>query len=321
LLYLGYGVVGGSGLGLGYAAPVTTVAKWFPDRKGLATGMVIMGFGLGALLMSKVLAPWLYRASEGNLVVVFAWLGVGFTVATVAMASLLRSPPADVALATDAARSDSAPWRAGDPTVMADLLSFRFAALWIMFVLNSLAGISVISFQSPLLQGLWRDIDADLSPETLAAYGATLIGASSLCNGAGRLCWGGLSDRIGRAWTFRIMLASQIAVFAVLPLVGDPRLFGAMVCYILLCYGGGSGTIPSFVHDVFGARRMAVLYGVMLTASSAAGIAGPQIVAYFRDHYAEHVAGYAFPVNAGVLAVGLLFAMLLNDRAPERTGA
>jgi len=138
-----------------------------------------------------------------------------------------------------------------------------------------MAGISIISFQSPLMQDLWHRIDAALPAATLAAYGATLIAVSSLFNGLGRLFWGGLSDRIGRVRTFRIMLGSQVAVFALLMFVRDPWLFGGLICYVLLCYGGGFGTMPSFVLDVFGGKMMPIVYGAILTAWSAAGIAGP----------------------------------------------
>ena len=207
LLYLGYGVVGGCGLGLGYVTPVATVAKWFPDKKGLVTGMVIMGFGFGALLMSKLFAPFLYERTGGNLVMVFAFLGVGFMVATVAVASVLRNPPPGFAvgpagrLPPSAAGTADAESPSRNGHARADVGSLRFGLLWAVFFCNILAGISIISFQSPLLQGLCRGIDPDLSLESLRDYGATLIAASSLFNGAGRMFWGGLSDYVGRART------------------------------------------------------------------------------------------------------------------------
>ncbi len=325
LLYFGYGVLGGSGLGLGYVTPVATVAKWFPDKKGLTTGMVIMGFGFGALLMSKVFAPLLYQWSGGNLVLVFTGLGVGFMVATTLLAALLCNPPPGFSVAiTGASPAATAASAQGNhpapaPDVLPGLRSFRFAKMWLVFFCNILAGISIISFQSPLFQHLLHGRDATLSAEALAAYGATLIAVSSLFNGVGRMFWGGLSDRIGRIRAFRIMLASQLAVFVVLPQVGNPWLFGGLICYVLLCYGGGFGTMPSFVLDVFGPAKMPVVYGSILTAWSAAGIAGPQLVAFLNDHYAEHLSRYAFLVDAGVLSLGLLFALMLGERS--RCGA
>jgi OFA family oxalate/formate antiporter-like MFS transporter len=320
LLYLGYGVVGGLGVGLGYVTPVATVARWFPDKKGLATGMVIMGFGFGALLMSKVFAPYLVGVSGGNLVAVFAWLGVGFAVATVLVALPLCNPPAGFVPGTAASSATPQPPASAPPAAasdaaashaLADVLNLRFLMMWLVFFCNILAGISIISFQSPLLQAIWHSRDPRLSSEALAVYGATLIAVSSLFNGVGRMFWGGLSDRIGRAAVFRFMLASQVAVLILLSRVGNPWLFGGLICYVLLCYGGGFGTMPAFVLDVFGTRRMAVVYGAILTAWSAGGVAGPQLVAFLKD---RHLSEYAFLVDAAVLAVGLVVALLLRSR-------
>jgi OFA family oxalate/formate antiporter-like MFS transporter len=322
LWYAGYGVIGGIGLGLGYVTPVATAAKWFPDKKGLVTGMVVMGFGFGALLMSKVLAPALVSLTHGNYVLVFAWLGVVFLPATLAMASGLRNPPAGYV-----PPGWSAPAAASTGRSCADLqhdrlsclLSARFGMMWIVFFCNITAGIAIITFQSPLLQDVCRKADPSLSAAALAGYGATLIAVSSLFNGVGRFFWGGLSDRIGRVRAFRIMLASQIVVFAALMYVGNPWLFGILICYILLCYGGGFGTMPSFVMDVFGARMMAVVYGVILTAWSAAGIAGPQIFAFVKDKFplkVELASTYSFVIAAGFLGLGLLCSLAgRNDEA------
>jgi len=319
LLYLGYGVLGGFGLGLGYVTPVATVAKWFPDKKGLTTGMVIMGFGFGALLMSKLFAPLLYRASGGNLVTVFAWLGIGFLLSVVSLGAVLRNPPAGFSpVGADVPPAGAAIVNAevlptDNHPVWPSVFSFRFTTMWLVFFANILAGISLISFQSPLFQDLWHSRDPGLSKDVLAAYGATLIAVSSLFNGVGRLLWGGVSDRIGRVCTFWIMLASQIVAFCVLTQVNNPWLFGGVICYILLCYGGGFGTMPSFVLDVFGSIQMPLVYGAILTAWSAAGIVGPQLVAFINDHYAAQVAQYAFLCDVAVLSAGLVLASMLRD--------
>lgn len=306
LLHFGYGVLAGCGLGLGYVTPVATVAKWFPDKKGLATGMVIMGFGFGALLMSKVFAPLLYRASGGDLVMVFAWLGMGFLPVLAGLGAVLRNPPpGEVSAAGPAGALTAA------PAILPHLLSRRFLIMWLVFFSNILAGISLISFQSPLFQSVWSHRDPTLSKEALAGCGASLIAVSSLFNGLGRILWGAVSDRLGRSRTFQIMLASQIAVFAALTQTGNPWGFGALVCYVLLCYGGGFGTMPSLVHDAFGPARMPILYGAILTAWSAAGIAGPQWVAFLNDHYAAHLSRYAFGCNAAVLTLGLALSLAL----------
>jgi OFA family oxalate/formate antiporter-like MFS transporter len=311
-LYLGYGVIGGIGLGLGYVTPVATVAKWFPDKKGLATGMVIMGFGFGALLMSKVIAPRLMDYAEGDFVKVFAWMGVGFAILSVAAASFLRNPPS-----SDSAGNTAAHVNTSALDNLRAVLQKKFFMLWLIFFCNILVGILLISFQSPLMQDLWRKIDPQLSPKTLAAYGATLIAISSLFNGIGRMFWGGVSDRIGRVWTFRIMLATQIVAFVLLTMVSNPWLFGALICYVLLCYGGGFGTMPAFVLDVFGSRLMAVAYGAILTAWSAGGIVGPQTIAFLKDHFPDEsakAANLAFWLSTAVLGIGLLLAILWRER-------
>lgn len=308
LLYLGYGVMGGIGLGLGYVTPVATVAKWFPDRKGLATGLVIMGFGLGALLMSKVLAPALMAAANGDLVIVLAGLGVLFMPLTMLCGWFLRNPPAEVNTATAAVD-----WRAAKE----HLLSRRFLLMWIVFFCNIAAGIAVIGFQSPLLQDLLQRRSPSLPPHALATYGATLIAVSSLFNGLGRFFWGGLSDRLGRARTFRLLLVTQIAAFALLAMTSSPWLFAALVCYVLLCYGGGFGTMPSFVLDVFGGRMMPAVYGAILTAWSAAGVAGPQVLAWLKDHHPARAPMLAFSAGAALLGAGLICSLLASDKPAE----
>ena len=316
LLYIGYGVIGGTGLGLGYVTPVATAAKWFPDKKGLVTGMVVMGFGFGALLMSKVFAPWLMSAAEGDLVTVFAWLGVSLGALAVVAAAFLRNPPAGYVPAgwtppTPKATETTTAELAERP--LQCILSGRFAMMWTMFFCNIAAGIAIIGFQSPLIQDLYKKIDPSLDAKTLAGFGATLIAISSIFNGLGRFFWGGLSDRIGRVQAFRAMLGTQILAFIALLFTGNPWVFGILICYVLLCYGGGFGTMPSFIGDVFGAKMMPIVYGAILTAWSAAGLVGPMIVGYFNDQYREKASQYSFVAGAVFLAVGLMMALMVNN--------
>lgn len=318
LLLLGYGVIGGIGLGLGYVTPVATAAKWFPDKKGLVTGMVVMGFGFGALIMSKLFAPFLMGLTGKNLVLVFAYLGAAFIVLTVIFASFIKNPPAGYvppgytppaapAGKNGAPAADSAP-------LSRYVLSGKFFMMWVVFFCNICAGIAIISLQSPMMQDIMKKSDNTLTPEALAGIGATLIAISALFNGLGRFFWGGLSDKLGRTMVFRILLATQILAFIIMVFTGSPWLFGALVCYVLLCYGGGFGTMPSFVMDVAGAKMMPLVYGVILTAWSAAGVVGPQIFALIKDKFAENAATYSFYTGAAFLAVGLIISLLLNDR-------
>ncbi|MCE2557858.1 MAG: OFA family MFS transporter [Acidobacteria bacterium] len=314
LFYLGYGVIGGAGIGLGYVTPVATVAKWFPERKGLVTGIVVMGFGVGAFLLSKGLAPLLVVRAGEDLSQVFLWLGIIFACLLIPCSLLLSDPPAPATLQTVVAGPSGAEPPADESTAVKTYLgSQQFVFMWIVFFFNIAAGITVISFQSELLQEVWGLSDPSLEPATLAGYGATLIAISSLCNGVGRLFWGLLSDRLGRVRVFRILLASQMVVFGILMTETNPWVFSALVCYVLLCFGGGFATMPPFVLDVFGSKKMSSIYGAVLTAWAAAGIFGPVYLGYLKDVYPDRAVMYCFLVGILMLGGGFLFSYLLTD--------
>ena len=307
LFYVGYGVIGGAGIGLGYVTPVATVAKWFPDKKGLATGIVVMGFGVGAFLLSKGLAPLLVAHLAGDLSRIFLGLGVIFAAVLLPCSLLLSNPPVAAGAVVEQTPSDES------DSVAPYLRSSEFVLMWIVFFFNIAAGISVISFQSELLQEVWSLADPSVEPATLAEYGATLIAVSSLCNGVGRLFWGLLSDRLGRVQVFRILLASQMVVFGILMTERNPWVFSVLVCYILLCFGGGFATMPSFVLDVFGPQKMSTIYGTILTAWAAAGICGPLYVGYLKDQYPDRAFIYCFLIGILMLGLGYVFSYLLSD--------
>ena len=311
LFYLGYGVIGGAGIGLGYVTPVATVAKWFPDHKGLATGIVVMGFGVGAFLLSKVLAPLLIVQVKGQLPLVFIWLGIVFACVLIPCSLALHDPPESE---SGIGSSTGGPEGFDEPeSARTYLCTTQFFIMWIVFFFNIAAGISVISFQSELLQEIWGLADTTIEPTTLAEYGATLIAVSSLCNGLGRLFWGLLSDRLGRVTVFRVLLASQMVVFGVLMTETNPWVFSVLVCYVLLCFGGGFATMPPFVLDVFGTRKMSTIYGAVLTAWAAAGIFGPLYVGHLKDVYPDRAVMYCFLIGILMLGAGYLFSYLLND--------
>ena len=314
LFFVGYGVIGGAGIGLGYVTPVATTVKWFPDSKGLATGIVVMGFGVGAFLLSKVLAPSLVLFAEGDLPLVFTSLGIVFACILLPCSFFITNPPPDSTAMPAGASGGAAPPEINKPySVDRYLRTPQFVMMWLVFFFNIAAGISVISFQSPLLQDVWGQADPTGEPAKLAEYGATLIAVSSLFNGLGRLFWGLLSDRIGRVRVFRILLASQMVVFGRLMTESNPWVFSALVCYILLCFGGGFATMPSFILDVFGPRRMSVLYGAILTAWAAAGIFGPLYVGNLKDRYPDRAVIYCFLIGVVLLGLGYVFSYLLND--------
>ena len=308
LFYLGYGVIGGAGIGMGYVTPVATAAKWYPDRKGLVTGVVVMGFGVGALLLSKGLAPLLVIQTAGDLPQVFLWLGIVFACILIPSSLFLSDPPESTA---PGQAPGSPPPGKAEPAAPY-LRTSQFTIMWIVFFSNIAAGISVISFQSELLQEVWGLADPAIGPATLAEYGATLIAVSSVCNGVGRLLWGSLCDRLGQVNVFRILLASQMVVFGILMTESNPWIFSALVCYVLLCFGGGFATMPSFVVDVFGSRNMSRIYGTILTAWAAAGIIGPMYVGYLKDTYPDRAVMYCFLIGILLLGTGYVFSYLLD---------
>ena len=306
LFYFGFSVIGGLGVGLGYVTPVSTVAKWFPEAKGFVTGIVVMGFGLGAFVMSKVLAPILLHSLKGDLVDAFYIMGVVFLLTLVPVATVLREPgtrPLPGNTVPAVVEYSNKPY----------LLSGEYARLWLMFFCNISAGIAVISLMSPLLQEIWGVKNPELEPATLAKYGATLIAVSSLFNGIGRLFWALISDRFGRILTFRIIIATQMVVFGILLTERNPWIFSALICYVLLCFGGGFGVMPAFVSEVFGEKRMPVMYGTMLTAWSCAGVAGPLIVAALADDFPDRAVIYCLLTGVLFLGCGFIASYLSDD--------
>jgi OFA family oxalate/formate antiporter-like MFS transporter len=320
------GVIGGTGLGLSYVTPVATVSRWFPDKKGLATGMVIMGFGLGALFMSKILAPAFLALEARDLSRVFRDLGLLLGLLSLGAALFLRNPPQGWTTAAKRpggpAGPSPKPARATGLASSPASASRAFILIWLVFFCNITAGIALIGFQSPLLQDLLRKGETSLTPEALAALGATLIAMSSLFNGVGRLLWGALIDRLGGAATFRVMLAGEILAYGGLLAMslgaGIPLLFGALVCYVLLCYGGGFGAMPAFIGEAFGPERLPSVYGAVLTAWSVAGIAGPQIVAGVKDRWPASAGSLSFAIGLGLLLAGFGLSWLLPRRGPAK---
>ncbi len=311
LLYLGFGLIGGIGLGLAYVTPVATVSSWFTEKQGLATGMVVMGFGLGALLMSKILAPLFLEISGNNLSTTFYYIGMIMIVTIPVLASFLKLP-----------ESERPAKQAQEKISIGQYIKKRpFITVWIIFAINIVAGMIFISFQSPLLQDLLKlqmPIDTDFSnPDviaSLAAAGATLIAVSSIFNGLGRFFWGSVSDKIGRIQTFRILLGLQAVIFLLLIFVTNPIIFSILVCIVLLCYGGGFGVLPSLTKDMYGSKLMSSLYGALLTAWGVGGIIGPQIVAFMKDNYADKAGLYAFIVGGGLLVIGFFISFLYQPK-------
>lgn len=308
LFLLGYSVIGGIGSGLGYVTPVATVAKWFPRKSTTVIDVVVMGFGVGGFMMTIVLAPFVLAQANGYLPLAFILIGLVFAVVLIPATWFLQNPPGTPLVSKANAAFD------GHLTI-ADFKSVQFVGMWILFFCNITAGLSVISLQSPFVQEIWARWDPSVEAADLARHGATLIAIGALCNGIGRLFWGTISDHIGRVESLRLLLVAQMVMFGFLMTEPNPQIFSALVCFVLLCFGGSFATMPSFVLDVFGPRRMPVMYGAMLTTMAAAGLVGPLIVASLKDNYPDRAVIYCFLAGIGFLGVGFVTSFLVNNDA------
>jgi OFA family oxalate/formate antiporter-like MFS transporter len=269
---LSYGVLGGIGLGLCYIVPVATLIKWFPDRRGMMTGLAVAGFGAGALITAPVAARLI--AAHG-ISQTFVILGVSYLILVTGSALFMRSPPEGFRPPGSQAAPDRQPQRARrDYSFGEALRTWQWYGLWAMLFLNTLAGISLISQISPLSQEVTH---------VSATVAAGLVGAIAIANGSGRLLWSWLSDFIGRPRVFLAMSLVQAVAFLLLARVQSFGLVAALSFAILLCYGGGFGTMPAFTADYYGARNVGSIYGLMLTAWGSAGLIGPTFIAYIRQ--------------------------------------
>ncbi|WP_328654208.1 OFA family MFS transporter [Micromonospora sp. NBC_00330] len=337
LLYLGYGLLGGIGLGIGYISPVSTLIKWFPDRPGLATGLAIMGFGGGAMVASPLSRQLLSfydpgydpanagsTASGSALVWLFVTLGLGYFVIMMFGVANVRVPAPDWRPAGfDPASVAAKPLVTTANVSAANAVKTRsFWLLWVVLFCNVTAGIGILEQASPMIQDFFRDNGT--SAVTVAAAGG-FVGLLSLFNMAGRFVWSSTSDIIGRKPIYLVYLGVGMVLYALLALVGQTStaLFVLLACVILSFYGGGFATVPAYLRDLFGTFQVGAIHGRLLTAWSAAGIAGPLIVNGFLDAQGEPgsltAAAYrpALFTMVAVLAVGFL-ANLLVRPVPQR---
>lgn len=273
LLYVFYGVLGGIGLGIGYIAPVSTLVKWFPDKRGLATGMAIMGFGFAAAIASPVMD---YLISNAGIAATFYTLGISYFVIMILSSLYISRPPEDwqpegfnPEQSEDHDSQDLA-----QLTAKESLKTKRFYYLWIMLFINVTCGIAVISAAKPLAQ-------SSIGMSTAAA--ATLVGIMGIFNGAGRIGWASASDFLGRGSTYLTFFALQIVLFVVLPFSSQAWIFVAALAIIYTCYGGGFATMPAFIGDLFGTKELGAIHGYILTAWAAAGLVGPLFSAWMQD--------------------------------------
>lgn len=302
MLYFFYGVIGGIGLGLGYIAPVSTLVKWFPDRRGLATGLAIMGFGFAAAISSPIMEALI---TSVGLKSTFIILGSAYFIIMLLSSLYLEKPEEGWAPAGFKEKV-----QAGKVTQKKDLAQLtanqaiktkRFYYLWLMLFINVTCGIAILSAAKPLA------IDS-IGMTTIQA--AALVGVLGIFNGAGRLGWASISDYIGRPNTYTAFFVIQLALFAILPFTTNAIMFQVMLAIIYTCYGGGFASIPAYIADIFGTRQLGAIHGYILTAWSAAGIAGPMFAAWMKDTTGSYESSLLF--FAGLFVVAFVISILIR---------
>ncbi len=342
LLYLGYGVIGGIGLGIGYISPVSTLIKWFPDRPGLATGLAIMGFGGGALVASPVESKLLAMydsgfdatdptsvASGSAVASMFVTLGI-FYLAVMLFGAWLVKVPADdwVPAGFDPSKVRSRSLVTTEAVSAATSVKTpQFWLLWLVLFCNVTAGIGILEQAAPMIQDFFRGSDGNSSVEPAAAAG--FVGLLSICNMVGRFVWSSTSDVVGRKPIYMLYLGGGMILYALLATVGHSGigLFLLFTGVIISFYGGGFATVPAYLRDLFGTFQVGAIHGRLLTAWSAAGVAGPLIINGFLD--AKGTPGEltyeaykpALLTMVGVLAVGFVANLMIRavaDRYHEK---
>ena len=336
MLWLGSGVIGGIGLGLGYISPVSTLVKWFPDRRGMATGMAIMGFGGGAMIGSPLAVELMNRFKDASSVGVwqtFLIMAGIYFVFMMAGAFGYRIPPAGwrpegfVAPTTTDSMITS-----GNVHLKDAHKTPQFWLIWAVLCLNVSAGIGVLGMASPMLQEIFGGsligkpaigfaaLDPD-QKKAIAVIAGGFVGLLSLFNIGGRFFWASLSDKIGRKATYFAFFIIGIVLYAATPWAahgGSLALFVAFFCVILSMYGGGFATVPAYLADMFGTQYVGAIHGRLLTAWSTAGIIGPTVVSYIRDFNkaagvpADKLYDFTLYVLAGFLVLGLICNALIK---------
>ncbi|HZE99444.1 MAG TPA: OFA family MFS transporter [Planctomycetota bacterium] len=319
LVYLGYGVIGGIGLGLGYISPVSTLIKWFPDRPGMATGMAIMGFGGGAMIgspLSVFLMDRFKTAASMGVMETFVAMGLIYGVFMLFGVLTVRIPPPGwkpegyippaqpKKLVTTANVEVGHAWRTP-----------QFWMLWGVLCMNVTAGIGVLGQASPMIQEMFP---GRITPAAAAGF----VGLLSLFNLVGRFFWSSLSDPLGRKRTYMIYFLLGTALYALVPTfgrMGSVVFFVAGFCVILSMYGGGFATIPAYLRDLFGTLHVSAIHGRLLTAWSVAAVLGPELVGNIRkyqiDHKVPNAEAYSVTmyIMAGLLVVGLISNALVSE--------
>jgi MFS transporter, OFA family, oxalate/formate antiporter len=302
-LYLTYGVIGGIGLGFAYIVPVAVLVKWFPDRRGLITGIAVGGFGAGALITASVATRLIQSV---GVLSTFAYLGNAYLIVTVMTGLFMQNPPDGWKPVGWTPTPNQTSHRAGhDFTLSEALKTWQWWALWLLLFLNTCAGISIISQEAPLFQE---------ETKVSAVVAAGMVGLASIGNAVGRVFWAWISDLITRRATFFVMFVGQALLFWFFPNIVTAWFLTVVTFVVLMCYGGGFGTMPAFAADYFGPKNVGPIYGLMLTAWGFASVFGPLLIAHMRETAGSYRG--ALHLIAGVMAISTLLPILVR---PPRT--
>jgi OFA family oxalate/formate antiporter-like MFS transporter len=304
-LYLSYGLIGGIGLGFSYIVPVAVLVKWFPDRRGLITGVAVGGFGAGALITAPVATSLIQSV---GVLTTFAYLGIAYLVVTVLGGLFMQNPPEGWRPMGWVQTASETKQRARhDYSLREALQTWQWYALWLLLFLNTFAGISVISQEAPIFQELVG---------VTAVVAASMVGIASIGNAVGRVLWAWVSDLLSRRTTFLVMFLLQVALFWFLPSITTVALMTILTFIVLMCYGGGFGTMPAFAADYFGSKNVGPIYGLMLTAWGVASAVGPLLIAYMRETTGSYRG--ALHIIALVMLISAILPILIS---PPKKGS
>jgi len=305
-LYLSYGLIGGIGLGFGYIVPIAVLVKWFPDRRGLITGIAVAGFGAGALVTAPVATRLIQHV---GVLQTFAYLGVAYLLVTMATGYFMQNPPDGWRPAGWVPSTTQVKQRAAvDYTLGGALTTWQWWALWALLFMNTSAGISLISQESPIFQELAK---------ASAIVAGAMVGIASIGNAVGRIFWASISDAITRRWTFTAMYVTQVFLFWILPDTTSVAVLTSLSFIILMCYGGGFGTMPAFTADYFGSKNVGPIYGLMMTAWGCASAFGSLLFAHLRESSGSYRGG--LHMIAVIMAVSALLPILVSPPKAQRS--
>jgi len=312
LLYLSYGFIAAVGNGFGYVTPIATLIRWFPDKRGLVTGLAVMGFGMGAFFMGLIAPSNII--SLGVAKTFYIW-GVIYLILVVGAAQLFNNPPAGWCPAGFTPKPGAGACAEDSFEFGQALRTPQWWMLWAMLCLNVSAGLGLLSQLSPMAQGVIKNLTPDLDAKSLALAGGAILAIASIFNGLGRLFWASVSDYIGRKNVFLIMFASEAVLYIIMPGISNKVLFTVLACYLLACYGGGFATMPAYAADAFGPKNIGRIYGMMLTAWGVAGIVGP--LAFARVYQKTKNFKMALYIAAGLLVVGFVISLVYKKPAAK----